>query len=403
MSLKSVHLYVAGAMALSFLAACGDDVTNSTVVRNENAVSVLSAGEKLSKQKCDSLNAGELLFVVDSSEVYLCNGDEWETLKGETGAKGDKGKTGAKGDTGEKGKNGAKGDDGESLEGSAGPRGATGAKGLDGTGCNVVEDKSGVVTVACGSDTTTLYRAVCGDKPYDVDSLFCVNDELYDPSEYFVDDRDNQVYRYITVKEGKKQQVWMAENLNFDYNKGSARSMCYEGFESNCDKYGRLYTWSAAMDSAALFSNDCKGCGYYVDADEWVKASKEQVRGVCPAGWHIPDTTEFAFLLNYVSDSLYYKMGPVYKNAGKNLKAKTDWTQEDGGVGVDSLGFSILPTGYCTDDAEECFNIRKDAFFWTTNENVAPVWSIYFSFDSDDVMLQYVSKVGFESIRCVKD
>lgn len=403
MSFRFPHFCVVSAMSFAFLAACGDDVTEKIVYHDNGSISVLDAGKKLKKQQCDSTNAGELLFVVDSSDVFLCNGEEWETLKGDTGARGDKGKTGAKGETGAKGKTGAKGDDGESLTGSAGPRGSTGADGLDGTGCNVVKEESGVVTIACGSDTTKLYRSMCGEKPYDADSLFCANDELYDPAEYFVDERDNHVYRYITVKEGKKQQVWMAENLNYDYNKGSARSMCYDNYESNCDKYGRLYTWSAAVDSAALFSDDCKGCGYLLDEDEWIKASKEQIRGICPEGWHIPDSTEFAVLLNYVSDSVFYRMGPVFVNAGKNLKAKEDWSVEEGYTGLDSIGFSMLPAGYCSDNAEDCYQIRKSSSFWMNIEYYATTWNLNASFDSDDVSLGYGSKTGFNSIRCVKD
>lgn len=52
----------------------------------------------------------------------------------------------------------------------------------------------------------------------------------------------------------------MAENLNYDYNHGTAKSVCYKN-SSQCE-YGRLYTWAAAMDSAAVFSETGVGFGY---------------------------------------------------------------------------------------------------------------------------------------------
>lgn len=388
MSFRFPHFCVVSAMSFAFLAACGDDVTEKIVYHDNGSISVLDAGKKLKKQQCDSTNAGELLFVVDSSDVFLCNGEEWETLKGDTGARGDKGKTGAKGETGAKGKTGAKGDDGESLTGSAGPRGSTGADGLDGTGCNVVKEESGVVTIACGSDTTKLYRSMCGDKPYDADSLFCANDELYDPSEYFVDDRDNHVYRYITVKEGKKQQVWMAENLNYDYNKGSATSKCYGDLDRNCEKYGRLYSWMAAVDSAGLFSNDCKGCGFYSDDETWVKVEAKKIRGTCPFGWHLPDSLELKSLLESVSDSV---VSSVYFGSGAKLKSTEDWSE-----GLDKIGFSLLPG-----------QVDGKYVYMCSSSELSPS-SFFFAFFSDGsghVTTAYIDKrrVNTFTVRCVRD
>ena len=53
----------------------------------------------------------------------------------------------------------------------------------------------------------------------------------------------------------------MAENLNYDYNEGTAQSICYEE-EGGCEQYGHYYTWAAAVDSAAIFSKNAAACGY---------------------------------------------------------------------------------------------------------------------------------------------
>ena len=133
------------------------------------------------------------------------------------------------------------------------------------------------------------------------------------------DDRDGRVYK--TTKIGN--QTWMAENLNYDYNFGSAESFCYENSSSNCSKYGRFYTWSAAMDSSGKFSTKGKGCG-----NGKMCFAKNPVRGVCPKGWHLPSIDEWEILL---SEAGY---------DGKKLKSKNGWKN---GNGRDEYSFSVLP------------------------------------------------------------
>lgn len=107
-----------------------------------------------------------------------------------------------------------------------------------------------------------------------------------------VDERDGQIYK--TVKIG--EQTWMAENLNFNPGQGGSGenkynwSWCYNNEEKNCDVAGRFYTWAAAIDSVKL-ANDVdnpQDCGYHKTCALPVK-----VQGICPTGWHLPDTTEW--------------------------------------------------------------------------------------------------------------
>ena len=114
------------------------------------------------------------------------------------------------------------------------------------------------------------------------------------------DSRDGQTYK--TVKIGN--QVWMAENLNYAYtgvlynNSGytsDSTSWCFSNDPANCIKYGRLYTWAAAMDSVGTWSTNGKDCGYGVQCTPIYP-----VRGICPEGWHLPDKAEWNTLFTAV-------------------------------------------------------------------------------------------------------
>lgn len=200
-----------------------------------------------------------------------------------------------------------------------------------------------------------------------------------------LDERDGQIYKTVLI--GK--QVWMAQNLN--YASDFFMSYCYNDLPSNCDKYGRLYSWAAAMDSLGVFSTNGKGCGYKVSC-----SISYPVRGICPAGWHLPSKEEWEVLLNAVGGE---------DNAGTRLKSSTDWL--NGGNGLDSYGFNALPAGmqYETLGSE---NIGEDAGFVTSTEYVSSglhydQYVAHFYDSASWVTLQFSGKNYGYSVRCIQN
>ena len=160
-------------------------------------------------------------------------------------------------------------------------------------------------------------------KPKPSESAKKVNEDcVYDAKANTLKDlRDGQTYK--TVKIGN--QVWMAENLNYK----TVDSYCYNNNDKNCSKYGRLYTWTAAMDSVGVFSENGEGCGYGKKC-----SPTYPVRGICFNGWHIPDASEWNRLFAMADDSI-----------GTKLKSVSGWSFNSGN-GTDLFGFSALPAGH---------------------------------------------------------
>ncbi len=209
--------------------------------------------------------------------------------------------------------------------------------------------------------------------------------ETEDNCEYgeLTDDRDGQTYK--TVKIG--DQWWMAENLNYE----TDNSFCYNDSAEYCEKYGRLYTWAAATDSAGVWGENGKGCGYAKHC-----TTAYPVRGVCPEGWHLPTKNEW----NTLSTAVGGQTTP-----GKVLKSTSGWYTDDvyHGNGTDAFSFSALPAGY------RIYTGHYDlagyyAYFWSsTARDSRNAYNVYLYYNHDYMDLDYSDKRRGFSVRCVKD
>jgi len=133
----------------------------------------------------------------------------------------------------------------------------------------------------------------CGEKTYDPAAQQVCEGNIV--KTLFTDERDGgKIYKSVKIGD----QVWMAENLNYNAN----GSKCYDNKEANCETYGRLYSWATAVN-------------------------------VCPDGWHLPSDAEWETLVGYVGYGNYNKW-----------KANSDLWKPN--TGTDEFGFAALPGGY---------------------------------------------------------
>ena len=261
-----------------------------------------------------------------------------------------------------------------------------------------VRDEPAAVSLSSSSNNAVLSSSSSDEtfvSPHDINWSIPKEDHLNPNIKYdsIVDKRDGQVYK--TVKIGT--QVWMAQNLNYadSVNTPSLlkRNWCYGDKPKNCEFGGRLYTWAAAVDSIKL-ANDTENpqfCGYLTNC-----SFPSKYQGICPEGWHLPDTTEWRTLIFQVSNDASV--------AGYKLASRVGWFEEANGT--DDYGFSAYPVGdkYRDYDFSEFAPDNRTAFFWSITENTRDK-QLGYSFRIFYGGTGYTGDFkdsGF-SIRCIKD
>ena len=202
-------------------------------------------------------------------------------------------------------------------------------------------------------------------------------------------------------------QCWMKENLRTTrfangtpLAQGSEHSttepLYYypDGNAVNADPYGLLYNWAAVMDGASS-SN----------------ASPSNVQGVCPDGWHVPSSAEWATLTGYVSGRSQYLCDGESENIAKALACNIGWNTNavmDCAVGLnqssnDASHFSGMPTGGFVSSG--IANFGKFAMFWTCTAVGSKAESYYLAYSTATVGHPtdgYETTYGM-GVRCVRD
>jgi uncharacterized protein (TIGR02145 family) len=188
----------------------------------------------------------------------------------------------------------------------------------------------------------------------------------------FTDTRDGKVYSTTTIG----TQTWMAENLNFD---AGAGSYCYGDNGTNCDTYGRLYTWEAAMSGSASSST-----------------TPSTVQGVCPAGWHLPSNDEWTILSDYV---IANSAGTSTDDIGPYLKATSGWGSSRNGT--DNFAFSGLPGGLRYESGRYDYVGINGSWWSSTESNNSRVNNRGLIYDQEKFFWSTANKSDARSVRCL--
>ena len=220
------------------------------------------------------------------------------------------------------------------------------------------------------------FTEATGGTKVEVSKVYSANTTVYAQwgEATFTDSRDSTIYKRVQIG----NQVWMGENLNYD----TSGSVCYGGSADSCEKYGRLYNWSTAMNGA--LSSSLRPSG---------------VQGVCPVGWHIPSYAEWTELTKYVGGA---------STAGTKLKSSTDWASSSGvPVGTNEYGFSALPGGSGGSGFYSSSGFYSAGYYgrwWSATEGSAnSAWRWYMGYDNEYVSGDDSVKTDLFSVRCVAD
>ena len=270
------------------------------------------------------------------------------------------------------------------------------------------------------TEKSYTFKSIC-DENHKIDTLtyggekyYCNNPNggSYDWQDFkLVDSRDGTIRTYKLVRIGN--QIWMAENLNLRYIEKTDGGKVHDT-SSYVGSYGRLYIWSAAMDSVGKFKKTgetANGCGY-----RKLCSATEPVRGICPEGWHLPSIEEVRTLI-VVADTGISSYSSS-NNAGISLKAVSDWPEPSEVctqyVGKDTYGFAAKPDGnvimesyggewYLYNEHDKTY-----AEFWTSTDSELAsgyaAWAFVMLGCRQDVDTQYdANKARARSIRCILD
>lgn len=155
-------------------------------------------------------------------------------------------------------------------------------------------------------------------------------------------------------------QTWMAENLAIDDGQGGIYTQTVNYGQG--DVVEHYYTWEAAVRVAS-------------DVD----------------GWHLPLTTEWTTLSNYVGGS----------SVGTKLKSTYGWNND--GNGTDDYGFAVFPAGQINRNGS-FYNLGSKVYFWTANQSSATYANTrWFINTNSGIYTTNEDKMDRYTVRLIKD
>jgi uncharacterized protein (TIGR02145 family) len=197
-----------------------------------------------------------------------------------------------------------------------------------------------------------------------------------------VKDADGNEYASLYIGTAPARYCWTKPNMESTHYIGGAEApnMIYKSYSfsdttENLDIYGRLYNWYAAV-------NVPEGS----DAQPKKTLVGGYVRGICPAGWHLPDSANVQSLatvdaFDLMSDILWLIPG------------------HDTGT-----GFYALPAGFYHHVTDRFEDMLGYTVFWSSvKHSLTECWVCSLAFGCNKFINDDMSAENGASIRCVKD
>jgi uncharacterized protein (TIGR02145 family) len=253
-----------------------------------------------------------------------------------------------------------------------------------------------------------------------------------------VSDVDGNVYHVVQIG----NQCWMKENLRvkhfadgralspaYSVSEGTAANIYYKTdgniyskgpcdgnltFDEHVARYGLMYNWYTAMDNAN------PGFGL------------SNVQGICPDGWHLPDTAEWQTLERSAgfygqhSETEHIFVG----NSAIQLVTGCEWKQSNvsgtpgdySAMGRNATNFSVRPAGCFLDVAHDVDGTHYNAdqfayagiwaFFWSSTRFKHPdypdsgaAYNYDITFDKAGIArdVNYRDYLIGRSVRCIRN
>ncbi|MBO4655872.1 MAG: fibrobacter succinogenes major paralogous domain-containing protein [Bacteroidales bacterium] len=197
-----------------------------------------------------------------------------------------------------------------------------------------------------------------------------------------VKDADGNEYASVYIGNVPARFCWSKPNMRTTtyVAGGSVPSRIYnaEGHTdtlANVELYGRLYDWYAAVNLP------------YGSTDEPPYTNHGHfVTGICPAGWHVPDSANMVSLesmdaFGLMSDTLW--LIPGY----------------DSGAGM-----YIVPSGFYNYETKRFENMLGSTYLWSSvRHNLSKCWVCSFLFGCNMVLKDDIEMESGASVRCVKN
>ncbi len=236
------------------------------------------------------------------------------------------------------------------------------------------------------------------------------------PDAPLLTDIDGNVYNTVQIG----QQCWMRENLRttryadgtlIPQGEGFSTSVGYRYRPMNdsslVSNYGLLYNWAAVMRGMSGST-----------------ATPIGVQGICPDGWHVPNSAECMQLLQVVETQGQNLCDGLIDQIAKSLAATVGWdwngfsdTCVVGNINMssnNSTGFSALPAGFYTGDntGPNYGGLGYVTFYWTSTgsytsnfggSNYIHYWRIHANDAAINHSAFYDEYGDAQSVRCVKD